>query len=466
MSFKLEQNLKDVFAMNKLLDSIIESSYDGIYVADANGDGLIVNEAYNRITGVHEEELLGRNLKDVVNKGIISESVTLRVFKEKKPTTIVQIVKGKEVLVTGSPIFNEEGKITHVVTNVRDISELNKLKVELQEAKAYTEQILKEIDDYKKKEGLKQLFDRVIAQSDKTIKALNLTKKIAAVDSTVILLGESGVGKEVFANIIHQGSKRSQKPYVKVNCGAIPPHLLESELFGYEKGAFTGADGRGKPGLFEQADGGTIFLDEIGEMPIDLQVKLLRVLQEFEITRIGGQKTKKIDVRVVSATNKNLEEMVKKGKFREDLFYRLNIVPIQIPPLRERIEDIAPLAYYFLRKTNHKYNLNKRINPEVTYYMEQYHWPGNIREMENLIERIIVTTEKNEIQVTDLPTVLIHKEKKVSKNNQTLKEIVQETEKRIIIEKLSEYKTTRKTAKELGISQSALVKKMKRLGLS
>ncbi|WP_078428645.1 sigma-54 interaction domain-containing protein [Alkalihalobacterium alkalinitrilicum] len=465
MSFKLKKNEDDVLEINKLLDSIIESSYDGIYVADGNGDGIIVNEAYKRITGVHEDELLGRNLKDVVNKGIISESVTLRVFKEKKPTTIVQIVKGKEVLVTGSPIFNEEGKITHVVTNVRDISELNKLKVELQEAKAYTKRILKEIDGFKKREDLKRLFDSVIAQSDKTNRALNLAKKIAVVDSTVILLGESGVGKEVFANIIHKGSKRSHKPYIKVNCGAIPPHLLESELFGYEKGAFTGADGRGKPGLFEQADGGTIFLDEIGETPLDLQVKLLRVLQEFEIMRIGGQKTKKIDVRVVCATNKNLEKMVERGEFREDLFYRLNIVPIQIPPLRERCEDIAPLAYYFLRKTNSKYNLNKKINPEVIYFMEQYHWPGNIREMENLIERIVVTTEKNEIQVTDLPPLIIHK-RKVVKNNQSLKEIVEQTEKEVILEKISEYKTTRKTANELGISQSALVKKMKRLGLS
>ncbi|WP_216829552.1 sigma-54 interaction domain-containing protein [Alkalihalobacterium elongatum] len=465
MSFKLDHFVENVLEMNKLLDSIIESSYDGIYVADANGIGLIVNEAYKRITGVDENELLGKNLKDVLNKGIISESVTLKVLEQKKPTTIVQTVLGKEVLVTGSPIFNDKGKITHVVTNVRDISELNKLKIELKEAKAYTKQILKEIDDIKKREELKRLFDQIIAQSPNTIKALNLAKKVSIVDSTVILLGESGVGKEVFANIIHQGSNRSNKPYVKVNCGAIPPHLLESELFGYEKGAFTGADGRGKPGLFEQADGGSIFLDEIGEMPLELQVKLLRVLQEFEITRLGGQKTKKIDIRVVCATNKNLEELVEKGEFREDLYYRLNIIPIHIPPLRERVEDIAPLVYYFLRKTNSKYNLNKQINPEVIYIMEQYHWPGNIREMENLIERIIVTTEKSEIQASELPQKITHK-KKISSHKRTLKEIVHETEKDVILEKLAEYKTTRKTAKVLGISQSALVKKMQRLGLS
>lgn len=455
------QSVDELVHSNKLLDSIIQSSYDGIYVADEDGNGLMVNEAYSRITGVTAKQLLQKNMADVVNEGIVSESVTLKVLQEKRQITIIQVVKEKEVLVTGSPVFNDEGAITHVVTNVRDISDLNRLKIELKETKDYTKKILTEMDDFKKRESVKLLIDGVIANSKEILDTILLIQKVAQVDSTVILLGESGVGKEVFANMIQMSSKRHVQPYVKINCGAIPPPLLESELFGYEKGAFTGADQRGKPGLFEQADGGTIFLDEIGEMPVDLQVKLLRVLQELEVMRIGGRSSKKINVRVLCATNRNLKEMVNKGTFREDLFYRLNIVPIHIPPLRERRSDIAPLAFYFVSKTNKKYQFNKKIHPEVIYLLEQYDWPGNIREMENLIERMVVTTDHDELMIHDLPHELIGG--KLIKPNETLKEIVQRIEAQIISEKIKEHKTTRKTATALGISQSALVKKMKRL---
>lgn len=239
---------------------------------------------------------------------------------------------------------------------------------------------------------------------------------------------------------------------------------MESELFGYEKGAFTGADTRGKPGLFEQANGGTIFLDEIGELPLNLQVKLLRVLQEYELTRIGGRKTIKINVRVISATNRDLEKMVSNGEFRKDLFYRLNIIPIKIPPLRKRRDDIAPLIKHFLNKNYVKYGFNKRIHPEAITILEGYHWPGNIREVENLIERLVVTVEQDIITISDLPASIVKDE--VIKPQQTLKEVVQNIEKSMIKENLLIYKTTRKTAKALGISQSALVKKMKRLDIT
>lgn len=468
-----EKEIERLRQMNKVLDSIIDSSYDGIYVADHQGYGLKVNEAYTRLTGVVADELIGKNMNDVVKEGIVSESVTLKVLKEKKAMTIMQKIQDKEFLVTGNPVFDNEGQITQVVTNLRDLSELNRLKLELYETKKYTQQILDKINEFKSKEEIKLLLDGVIAQSKEIMEVISIVKKICEVDSTVILLGETGVGKEVFANMIHLNSKRSEKPYIKVNCGAIPPQLLESELFGYEKGSFTGADRNGKAGLFEKADGGTIFLDEIGEVPLELQVKLLRVLQEFEVTRIGGSQAKRVNVRIISATNRDLKKMVQENTFREDLYYRLNIVPIHIPPLRERIADIAPLAYYFLNKVNEKYQLKKRFHSEVIYLMEQYQWPGNIREMENLIERIAVTTDEEEITVDDFPSGIFHTIIQTNNAHEGekltslgLKEIVAELERRLIKDSISEYKTTRKAAKVLGISQSALVKKMKKLGVS
>lgn len=463
MSLNELQIHQDTFRENVLLKSIIDSSYDAIFVADHNANGLIMNEAYTRITGVQPEELIGKNMKDVVRKGIISESVTLQVLKEKRPLTIVQKVKGKELLVTGNPVFDQNGAVTHVVTNLRDISDLNRLKSELHETKALTKKYLDVIEGFKHKESARLLLNGVIAQSKEIINVLKLAKKVTNVDSTVLLLGESGVGKEVFANLIHYNSKRVKKPYIKVNCTAIPKHLLESELFGYEKGAFTGADANGKPGYFELANGGTILLDEIGEMPMDLQVKLLRVLQDYEIMRVGGTKSIKIDVRVISATNRNLEEMVERGEFRKDLYYRLNIVPIKIPPLRERKADIAPLLYYFLSKTNEKYEMNKRFQPEVIHMLEEYSWPGNIREMENLVERLVVTAEHDEIAVEHLPDSFLNEENKFTTSK--LKEVIEDVERKMIKKAISEYKTTRKAAEALGISQSALVKKMQRLQL-
>lgn len=292
---------------------------------------------------------------------------------------------------------------------------------------------------------------------------ISLAERIAFVNSTVLLLGESGVGKEVIASLIQKLSSRSDKPFIKVNCAAIPKDLLESELFGYEKGAFTGADIRGRPGLFEQADKGTIFLDEIGEMPLHLQVKLLRVIQELEITRIGGGRTKKIDIRIISATNKNLESMVGKGEFREDLYYRLNVIPILIPPLRERQEDISLLAFYFLQKLNAKYNFKKQFTDEAISLMKSYSWPGNIREMQNLIERLVVTLESEVIDSYHFPFTkqnLLHLTRQ-----KTLKEAIADLERSMIIKEMLQSETTRKAAKALGISQSALVKKMQRLGV-
>ncbi|MCM3763820.1 sigma-54-dependent Fis family transcriptional regulator [Neobacillus niacini] len=444
--------------MLNLYKQVFDSTFDGLCIIDANGYGIAINKAACRICSFSESEFVGGNVKEAVKNGIISTSISQTVLKAKKPITQVVNIRGTDVLITGSPIKNEKNHITHVVLNIRDIGELNNLKIDQLLSIALKRK--HHFSDSMKVHEEFQIDEEVIAKSPSFRRILSICAKIARVDTTVLIYGESGTGKEVVLNSIHRLSNRSNKPLIKVNCAAIPHNLLESELFGYEKGAFTGADSRGKPGLFEQADGGTIFLDEIGDMPLDLQVKLLRVLQDFEITRIGGRKSIKINVRVVSATNKNLERLVADGQFRQDLFYRLNIVPIHIPPLRERIEDIAPLAYHFLQKTNKKYGLTKRFADGTLHLFEEHKWPGNIREMENLIERLVVTIDHEEIQWADLP--FVHPSEGTPLQR-PLKKILQELEKKIIMEKLEEFKTTRKTAEVLGISQSALVKKLKRL---
>ena len=450
--------------INRVLESIINSSYDAICVNDRHARGVFSNDAYSKEVGVQWEEFIGKSLYDLIEKGFISDSAATNVLKDKCVKTIIQRVNGKELLVTGTPVFDEDGEISHVVSNVRDISDLNKLKAELYETKVLSKKYLQEIRDLRRKEGARLLTEGVIAQSKEIIDVIHMTKKVSKVDSAVLLLGESGVGKEVFANMIHGNSKRSDGPYIKVNCAAIPENLLESELFGYEKGAFTGANQKGKLGYFEQAEGGTIFLDEIGEMPLDLQVKLLRVLQEYEIMRVGGTKRIKVDVRIISATNRSLSELVEKGEFRKDLYYRLNIVPIEIPPLRNRKADIPPLAYFFLNNMNEKYNMKIRIQPEVIHCFEEYDWPGNIREMENLIERLVVISDSDEITLDHLPETFFSEGTPVKKL--TLKEIVNKVEKKAIKEAMFEYGTTRKAARKLGISQSALVKKMQKLEIN
>ena len=448
---ELRDKLSRMKEVVRKYEEVIEFSFDPIFITDKNGHGIKVNKAYTRVTGVTEKQL--------IKEGIITASISLHVIEKKETLSMVQYIKGKEYLVTGNPIFDENGEVLYVVTNLRDIS---KLSLELERTKTRENQYLQELEPHHKKKNIIS-HEGIIANSEKMRNVISLAERIAFVNSTVLLLGESGVGKEVIASLIQKLSSRSDKPFIKVNCAAIPKDLLESELFGYEKGAFTGADIRGRPGLFEQADKGTIFLDEIGEMPLHLQVKLLRVIQELEITRIGGGRTKKIDIRIISATNKNLESMVGKGEFREDLYYRLNVIPILIPPLRERQEDISLLAFYFLQKLNAKYNFKKQFTDEAISLMKSYSWPGNIREMQNLIERLVVTLESEVIDSYHFPFTkqnLLHLTRQ-----KTLKEAIADLERSMIIKEMLQSETTRKAAKALGISQSALVKKMQRLGV-
>lgn len=379
------ETLKNV----QFLNDIIDNSYDGIYITDASGKTILVNKAYERIFGVPRSQLIGEHMKDLVAKGVLSTSITQDVVEKKEVITRTQTnANNKEVFITGNPIFDEEGNVHHVITNVRDITELislnKKLQAEMDRAELYRSQLMEKSSD-----------KNVICNSQEFSSILSIAQKIAPMDSTVLILGETGVGKEVVAQYIHKHSTRDNKPYIKINCGAIPQNLLESELFGYVPGAFTGASAKGKPGMFELADTGTLFLDEIGELPINLQSALLRVLQDREVTRVGGQKSKKVDVRIVTATNRDLEEMIEEGTFRSDLYYRLNVVSINIPPLRERKDDIPQLAEKTLEDLNQKYGINKVMSPNFIDHLLHCEWLGNIRELKNFIEKQFVLSDEN-----------------------------------------------------------------------
>jgi PAS domain S-box-containing protein len=437
--------------INKELDAIIESSYDGLYITDGNANTLRVNKAYERISGLDAKDLIGRNMRDLVKEGFFDQSVTLQVLKQHEPVTIMQEISGrtgkKKVIVTGNPIFDEEnGEIILVVTNVRDITELEDLKEELEHRKDLSERYLSELTELRL-----DLFskDDFIARSEKMKNVVRMAVKVAQVDTSILITGESGVGKGKLAKLIHQASKRKDNPFIKINCGAIPETLIESELFGYEKGAFTGAKTEGKAGLFEIAHNGTIFLDEIGGLLLHLQVKLLGILEDKQLIRVGGTKPKKVDVRVIAASNSDLKKLVEEKRFRDDLFFRLEVIPLHIPPLRERKEDILPLIQHFLNKFNTSYGMEKRFSAEAIDCLLNYHYPGNIRELENIIERLVVVGKDDLINIEDIPKYILEKQSS-SFEAQLLKNV------------LEKYENTYRAAEALGVNQSTIVRKMKK----
>lgn len=446
------------------LEAVIESSYDGIVICNKYGEFERVNASYERITGIKREEVLGSRGKDLVAQGILSDYLFDRVLEVMKPVALVQTYKtGKSAVIIGSPIFNNDGEIIKVVFNVRDITEVNLLRSQLDEKIALTRRYQREVELLRSEQMGPADF---VAQSSSMLKILELVKTVARVDTTVLILGESGVGKGEIAKAIHKLSPRHGNPFIKINCGAIPDSLLESELFGYEVGAFSGAKKEGKHGMFELAHRGTLLLDEIAELPLSLQVKLLQVLQEQEFIRVGGTKPIKVDVRIIAATNRNLQKRVADGRFREDIYYRLNVVPIVVPPLREHPEDIIPLAENFLVKMMDKYGFKKTISREAADLLKDYNWPGNVRELENMIERLVVTTPGDVINSSDLPENI----QKASKPGMgitvnsilPLKEAIEQVEKKIITMAFQKYKNTYKVAEVLDISQPTAYRKVQR----
>ena len=452
-----------MFTSKDFILSVLENSYDGIYITDKNSITIYVNKAYENLTGHKRSEYVGKHMDDLIKAGIMKVHITRDVIASKKSvTTKEELISGKNVLITGNPIFNNNNEIIAVVTNVRDISEIISLEKK--------ERLAKEvISRYKK-----QFFDtstmrNIVCESANTISVFNFAAKVAPKDSTVLLTGETGVGKEVVAKYIHYNSLRKDNNYIKINCGAIPENLLESELFGYVGGAFTGADPNGKPGLFELADNGTLFLDEIGELPLNLQSSLLRVLQDGEVTRVGSTKTRRVSVRIIAATNRNLKQMIEEKTFREDLYYRLNVISINIPPLRERRDDIPALTELFIERLNKKYNTKKGVSDTFLLELMSMNWPGNVRELSNFIERQYILNESdilstvyinNLSQKENFHNHLQHSlENAMDPDSFNIEKAVSSIEVSLIKKALKKSKNTKEAAKLLGISQPTFSRK-------
>lgn len=437
---------------------ILDNVTDAVFIDDKNGICVWCNKSCEELYDITIDDVRGKHVEELEQNGIFSPSVTRRVLDECREITIIHENKrGRKLLTTGMPILDDYGQILKVVTTSRDIT---RLTVSSDHMNIATGSLIN-VNDIHDLEFEPNDTD-IIAESVAMKNVMSLTKKLANVNSTVLITGESGVGKGLIAKFLHEEGNRSNGPFVTVNCGAIPENLIESELFGYAPGAFTGSRAEGKRGLFEAAQNGTIFLDEISELPLNLQVNLLRVIQEREITPVGGVDSIPIDVRVVSATNKPLRELVKQGKFREDLFYRLNVVPINVPALRDRPEDLLPLIHSNLMKCNERLNEDKVISPDALALLFKYPWPGNIRELQNIIERLTITTNGKLITEENLP-VFLKQEAMTNANekvNLSLAEAMEKAEKTILEKALADYSSTRAMAKALQVSQPTIVRKL------
>ncbi|MFZ5646286.1 MAG: sigma 54-interacting transcriptional regulator [Bacillota bacterium] len=461
----ITRELASVRELKDDLEAIFNSSYDEIFVIDGKGVVTKVNKISETYYGVKTDEIIGQNVLELEKKGFFKPSVTRMVFEEKRRITTAQKTRsGKELIVTANPVFNEAGEITRVVVNSRDITELTNLRQKLSDTEKLAETYRSQIMQLQKE---KITSDEVVACSSQMKQLLDLVEKIAQVDSTVLITGESGVGKGIIAARIHKLSRRKSGPFITINCGAIPANLLESELFGYDPGAFTGARKEGKKGLIQLGDRGTVFLDEVAELPLNLQVKLLHVIQQRTLIRVGGSKQIGVDVRFIAATNRDIKQMVKDGAFREDLFYRLNVIPLTIQPLRYRTDDIMPLVEHFLGIFNARYGISKRFSPEAREMLVKYHWPGNVREVENIVERLLVTTESSDILPAHLPDYIVNAIESPGSRVYVLdicplEEAVWQVEKQLIQKAYERFDNTYRMAEALKINQSTVVRKMKK----
>lgn len=464
---ELNEELLQVKQMNQELQELFQQ-YDEntIFVTDGDGNILYAGADCARNCGITLEEMYDCGTVQVLEeRKIFKPSISLRVLQSHNIEVAIQkTLAGHECMAIGIPVFNSEEKLISIVSLSRDVSayiRLGKMFSSIKKKEASLDVENKSI-----------LYPDLITSSPKFLSIIEVIKLVAPVNSTVLITGETGTGKDVVARVIHKMSTRSDKKFVKVNCGAIAPNLVESELFGYEKGSFTGARREGKIGLIESANGGTLFLDEISELPLEQQVKLLQVLQEKKMTRVGGVQEMEVDVRFLAACNKDLAQEVKKKRFREDLYYRLNVLPISLPPLRERKEDIPLLIKHFLKRFNESYRTQKEFTSEAMRAMVQYDWPGNVRELEHMVERLAVMSKKMLIGMSDLPDFIREKaevdhfedflpEQKVS----DLSTAVANLEKRMIKQAMEQTKNASEAAKLLGVDQSTISRKIKKYKL-
>lgn len=451
-------------------DAIIDSITEGVWVCDAKGVVIRVNPVSARLSGAEPSEFLGKNMRELQAEDYFKDCATLEAIKQKTTVTRLVALKktGIKVIATAKPIFDDKGELIMTVGTERDITKLEALHQFLEEQAAIQTSYQTKIKELQILHDVSQTF---IAKSKPMLQVLEHIIKVSNVDSTVLILGESGVGKSAIANFIHKHSDRAQHNLLSINCASIPETLIESELFGYEKGAFTGAQEKGKPGLIEMAHGGTFFLDEIAELSLASQSKLLKFLDEGSIIRIGGTTKRQVDVRVIAATNRDLEQLVSEGNFRHDLYYRLNVISIHVPPLRERNECVLALLKHYINHFAEKMNYKRTLAPRTLERLLSYEYPGNIRELINICERIVVLTDREYVVPGDLPQHIFFKDGQRSsapeslREGETLVETMSRVERSLLLNARNQYGSHDKMAKALGVTQPTITRKMKKYKL-
>lgn len=449
-------------AINRDLMGMIENCYDALAILDGESRIILVNPAFERVMGVNREESIGQTVREGHARLGVDPGASLKVIETGKPqTVIINLGPDRQVLSTGIPVFDSDGRIHRIYCNLRDITELNQLKEKFERSQVLVSKYLTELHQTAE---LQSAEKQLVAHSSQMVHLVETALRLARVDVSVLLLGESGVGKELMARIIHgKGPRAETGTFVKLNCGAIPGDLLESELFGYDPGAFTGASREGKAGYFEIADKGTLMLDEIADLPLKLQVKLLAVLQDHEVTRLGARRPRRVDVRVIAATNRDLQGMMERGEFRKDLFYRLNVVPLAIPALRDRREDIPFLLLHFLGIFNRKHRLEVKLSRETVDILCEYRWPGNVRELANLVERLVVMTDEQVVRPSHLPREFQAASAPVDGPYEArpLREELARFEEELVTKAVANSRTLEEAACGLGLSLSTLMRRLR-----
>ncbi len=464
----MTRRLPSFNTLSRELDTIIDSSSDGLFVCDANANVIRMNPASEKIHQLPASELIGRNMRELIDSGFIDRSAALEASIKKVRVSQLQNKNGHKLISIGTPVFDDNNELIRVVVSERDITEIDNLQKELEKQEGMRDGFRDQMLAMQQAELEGQ---EIIARSPSMIRALQQALKVAKADSSVLILGESGAGKGLIADMIHKHSQRQKEPLIKINCGAIPESLIEAELFGYEKGAFTGALTSGKPGHFELADDGTLFLDEIAELPPSSQVKLLRFLEDGRITRLGSTRSKTLNVRVLAATHQDMEKLVGEGRFRLDLYYRLNVIPIQVPPVRERSDCIVPLIRHYVEKFNNQTGTRKRLTRAALDALTAYPYPGNVRELMNICERLVVMSDTELIGLADLPAHIgqaVDSQTHLNKlpSGLSLTETLERIEKELLEKARAQYRNQSEIAAALGVNQSTIARKLKKYHLT
>jgi PAS domain S-box-containing protein/TyrR family helix-turn-helix protein len=462
----MARQMRSFRELSRELATIIDSSSEGLWICDGEGTVLRINPASERINRVKAEEVVGRNARELLALGFFDRSAALEVIQSGETVNMLQNRGGRKLIVIGTPVYDDEEKIIRVVVSERDVTEIDKLQRELEEQEAIRGQIQHHMLE---QQQMELVSHSIIAKSPKMINALRAAIKVATANSTVLLLGESGVGKGLFADLIHKNSKRSEKPLIKINCGAIPESLIESELFGHEKGAFTGAQAQSRV-IWSWPTRDSV-LDEIAELPLSSQVKLLRFLEDGRVTRLGGTAGKTVDVRILAATHRDLEKMVEEKTFRLDLYYRLNVIPLSIPSLRERRDCIVPMIHHFIEHFGAKNGITKRLTRAALDALLAYSYPGNVRELINICERLVVMTETALIDLRDLPGHICKRADEAAgmvggwPEEMRLEQILESVERALLHDSFREYGNQYRMAEVLGVNQSTIARKLKKYGI-